>query len=155
MYIRDVSHEFLDVDALALAIEDFNTVFIRLASVEKLSFSSLSVLHTLARRGPMRLTDLLATEQIKQPALTSLVAKLTESGLVDRTPDPSDRRASLLSLTAAGERTVQSRHDSRVDKLTSLLDHLSDRDRSILAQCSGVLARIVELSAARESLLED
>lgn len=150
-----MSHEDLDVDALTLAIEDFNTVFIRLASVDKLSFSTLSVLHTLARRGPMRLTDLLATEQIKQPALTSLVAKLTDSGLVDRAPDPADRRASLLSLTAAGEHTVRSRHDTRVAKLTSLLDQLSDRDRSILTQCSGVLARIVELATADESLTQD
>lgn len=55
-------------------------VFIRLPSA-RLSFS---VLHTLARRGPQRLTDLTATEQLKQPALTSLVAKLERDGLVSR-----------------------------------------------------------------------
>ena len=52
---------------VATVIEDFNTVFLRLASVQRLNFSTLSVLHTLSRGGPMRLTDLLATEQIKQP----------------------------------------------------------------------------------------
>ena len=57
----------LDVDRLTTVIEDFNTVFIRLASVQRLNFSTLSVLHSLSRGGPMRLTALLATEQIKQP----------------------------------------------------------------------------------------
>jgi len=92
----------LDVDRLTTVIEDFNTIFIRLPSVRRLNFSALSVLHTLGRRGPLRLIDLLATEQLKQPALTSLVAKLEQDGLLQRRPDPADGRASLLSLTRTG-----------------------------------------------------
>jgi glutamine amidotransferase PdxT len=41
----------LDVDRLATVIEDFNTVFIRLPSVQRLNFSALSVLHSLSRGG--------------------------------------------------------------------------------------------------------
>ena len=67
-------------------IEDFNTIFIRLPSVRRFNFSTLSVLHTLSRKGPLRLTDLLATEQLKQPALTSLVAKLVQDGLLHAAP---------------------------------------------------------------------
>ena len=92
----------LDVDRLTTVIEDFNTIFIRLPSVRRFNFSTLSVLHTLSRKGPLRLTDLLATEQLKQPALTSLVAKLVQDGLLQRRPDPSDGRAMLLSLTRDG-----------------------------------------------------
>ena len=83
----------LDIDELTTAIEDFNTIFIRLPSVRRFSFSTLSVLHTLSRRGPLRLTDLTVTEQLKQPALTSLVAKLERDGLVARRRDPRDGRA--------------------------------------------------------------
>jgi DNA-binding MarR family transcriptional regulator len=136
----------LDVDRLATAIADFNTVFIRLASVQKLNFSTLSVLHSLLRGGPMRLTDLLATEQIKQPALTSLVSKLEAAGLVSRRPDPSDGRASLLSLTTAGEMVVQSRHADRVAKLARLTDQLDDRDRAVLADAQQVLSRLVAIA---------
>jgi DNA-binding MarR family transcriptional regulator len=136
----------VDVDRLATAIEDFNTVFIRLASVQKLNFSTLSVLHSLLRGGPMRLTDLLATEQIKQPALTSLVSKLEAAGLVSRRPDPSDGRAALLSLTSAGEMVVQSRHADRVAKLARLTDRLDDRDRAVLADAQQVLSRLVAIA---------
>jgi DNA-binding MarR family transcriptional regulator len=136
----------LDVDRLTRVIEDFNTVFIRLASVQRLSFSTLSVLHSLSRGGPMRLTDLLATEQIKQPALTSLVSKLEGAGWVSRRPDPSDGRAALLSLTSAGEMVVQSRHADRVAKLARLTDRLDDHDRAVLADAQEVLSRLVAIA---------
>jgi DNA-binding MarR family transcriptional regulator len=136
----------LDVDRLVTVIEDFNTVFIRLASVQKLNFSALSVLHSLSRGGPMRLTDLLVTEQIRQPALTSLVAKLEAAGLVSRRPDPGDGRAALLSLTTAGEMVVQSRHADRVAKLGRLTGRLDEHERAVLAGAQEVLSRLVAIA---------
>jgi DNA-binding MarR family transcriptional regulator len=136
----------LDVDRLATVIEDFNTVFIRLASVQRMNFSTLSVLHSLSRGGPMRLTDLLTTEQIKQPALTRLVSRLEEAGLVTRRRDPSDGRAALLSLTSAGEMVVRSRHADRVVMLARLTDQLDDRERAVLVEAQKVLSRLVAIS---------
>src|SRR5580658_716714 len=142
----DSAGEAFDPDRLATVIEDFNTVFIRLASVHRLNFSALSVLHSLSRGGPMRLTDLLATEQIKQPALTTLVSKLEAAGLVSRRPDPGDGRAALLSLTTAGEMVVQSRHADRVAKLTRLTGRLDDHERAVLADAQEVLSRLVAIA---------
>lgn len=136
----------LDVDELATVIEDFNTVFIRLASVQRFNFSTLSVLHTLGRNGPCRLTDLTATEQLKQPALTSLVAKLERQGLVSRRSDPSDGRAVLLSLTKDGWEIVRGRHAKRVANLSQLVDRLTDQEREVLAAAAGVLTRLTELA---------
>jgi DNA-binding MarR family transcriptional regulator len=137
----------LDVDELTTAVEDFNTIFIRLPSVRRLNFSALSVLHTLSRKGPLRLTDLTATEQLKQPALTSLVAKLERDGLVSRRPDPSDGRAVLLSLTREGEQLVRSRRTDRVANLSRLVDRLNDEERELLAGTARVLARLVDIAA--------
>jgi DNA-binding MarR family transcriptional regulator len=136
----------MDVDRLTTVIEDFNTIFIRLPSVRRFNFSTLSVLHTLDRTGPMRLTDLLPTEQLKQPALTSLVAKLEHDGLLQRHPDPSDGRASLISLTGSGREIVRSRHAHRVAKLTALVDRLTPEERAVLAGSVDVLHRLTELA---------
>ncbi|MET9268426.1 MarR family transcriptional regulator [Kribbella sp. NPDC003557] len=136
----------LDVDRLTTVIEDFNTIFIRLPSVRRLNFSALSVLHTLGRRGPLRLTDLLATEQLKQPALTSLVAKLEQDGLLQRRPDPADGRASLLSLTRTGRDLVRSRHANRVEKLAALVARLTPDERAVLAGSIDVLHRLTDLA---------
>ncbi|MEV5323204.1 MarR family winged helix-turn-helix transcriptional regulator [Nonomuraea fastidiosa] len=112
--------------------------------------STLSVLHTLSRKGPMRLTDLTATEQLKQPALTSLVAKLEREGLVSRRPDPRDGRAVLLSLTPEGRRIVDSRRADRVARLRRLVDHLDGDDRAALADVMRVLGRLTEIAERLE-----
>jgi DNA-binding MarR family transcriptional regulator len=138
------------VERLTQSIEDFNGVFIRIPAADRLSFSSLSVLHTLSRAGACRLSDLVRTEQIKQPALTAAVAKLERDGLVRRSPDPDDGRASMLSLTAAGRRVVSRRHAARVDGLRRLVDRLPPADRERLLGIVDVLDRIVELAAEPE-----
>ena len=138
----------LDIGELTTAIEDFNTFFIRLPSVRKFNFSTLSVLHTLDRKGPLRLTDLTATEQLKQPALTSLVAKLERDGLVSRRRDPRDGRAVLISLTQGGREIVRSRHADRMAKLSRLVGQLNEQERDALAGYAGVLARLTEIAAA-------
>ncbi|MCF6475438.1 MarR family transcriptional regulator [Nonomuraea sp. MG754425] len=138
-----------DLDALADAIEGFNVYFIRLSAVRRLSFSALSVLHTLSRVGrPMRLTELTATEQLKQPALTSLVAKLERDGLVARRPDPGDGRAVLLSLTPEGEQVVRSRRADRVARLARVVDRLDDEERAALDDHTRLLTRLSEIAAA-------
>ncbi|WP_043625717.1 MarR family winged helix-turn-helix transcriptional regulator [Nonomuraea candida] len=137
----------LDLAGLTSAIEGFNAYFIRLPSVRRLSFSTLSVLHTLHHHGPMRLTALTATEQLKQPALTSLVAKLEREGLVTRRPDPRDGRAVLLSLTPEGEHIVRSRHADRTARLARLVEHLSEEERAQLAGYTRLLNRLTEIAA--------
>lgn len=136
------------VDALTTLIEDFNTLFIRLPMVQRLGFSALSVVHTLSRRGPMRLTALTATEQLTQPAITSLVQRLEEDGLVERRPDPTDGRAVLVSLTAAGADVVRSRHANRVDRLAALIAGLDADEQATVAAAMPALARIIQLGAA-------
>ncbi|WP_037075178.1 MarR family winged helix-turn-helix transcriptional regulator [Pseudonocardia spinosispora] len=137
------------VQRLTRSIEDFNSVFIRLPSSNRLNFSALSVLHTLSRVGSCRLSDLVGTEQIKQPALTSAVAKLEHDGLIDRRPDPSDGRASMLSLTPAGESIVTRRHTERAQRLGSLIDRLPPTDRTRLLGIAEVLDQIVRLADER------
>jgi DNA-binding MarR family transcriptional regulator len=147
---RSPADRALDLDELTTAIEDFNTIFIRLPSVRRLSFSTLSVLHTLSRNGPMRLTDLTATEQLKQPAITSLVARLERDGLVARRRDPRDGRAVLLSLTSGGRQVVRSRHADRIARLARLAQRLNDQEREVLAGSARVLARLTEIAATAD-----
>jgi DNA-binding MarR family transcriptional regulator len=142
------------VERLTRSIEDFNSVFIRLPTSDRLSFSALSVLHTLSRMGPCRLSDLVRTEQIKQPALTSAVAKLERDGLVERRPDPRDGRAWMLSLSTAGQSVVSRRHADRVERLGSLIDRLAPADRTRLLGIAGVLDHIVELAGEHDERLD-
>src|SRR6185312_1338742 len=70
------------------------------------SRTEVGVLRVL-RSGPRRITELAAEERVTQPAITLLVNRLTERGLVQRIPDLTDRRAVLVSLTAAGDEVFE------------------------------------------------
>ena len=71
------------------------------------SMREYDVLYTLSRcPEPLRLSELNRHVLLSQPALSRLVDRLAERGLVSRQADPADRRGVRLSLTDAG-RTVQ------------------------------------------------
>ncbi|MEV8633639.1 MarR family transcriptional regulator [Streptosporangium sp. NPDC051023] len=140
------SNDDLDVDAFTTAIENFNRFYIRLPMLEKLSFTTLSVLDTLAYGGgPMRLTDLTRTEQVSQPGITQLVTRLERDGLVERRPDPSDGRAVLVHITEAGRRIGRSRHDDRTRHLVPLIAQLTTEQRQAIADALPALTRLAEL----------
>lgn len=135
----------LDADELAAAVEEFNGFYIRLPSVRRLSFTTLSVLHTLSRRSPLRLGELTATEQVTQSAITQIVTRLERDGLVERRPDPRDGRAVLVHITPAGAEVVAARRADRVARLAPILDKLSAEERAAIAAALPALRRIAEL----------
>jgi DNA-binding MarR family transcriptional regulator len=135
----------LNVRELTTIIEEFTTIFIRLPLVERLSFTTLSVLHTLSRKGSMRLTELTATEQMTQPAITQMVRRLEDDGLLERRADPRDARAVLVQLTKRGAQVVETRRAARVERLMGLLERLSPEERSAIASALPALARAIEL----------
>lgn len=137
----------LAVSDLTRAIENFNRYYIRLPAVQKLSFTTLSVLDTLAFSGPKRLTELVKTEQISQPGLTQLVTRLERDGLVERRPDPADGRAVLVHITDSGRMIGQVRHEDRGRHLIPLIAQLTRAERQAIAAALPALTRLAELGA--------
>ena len=77
----------------------------------------MSVLHLLSRTSPVRLSELTMAAQaaqVTQSAVTQLVTRLEQDGLVERQPDPSDRRGVLVGITPAGRAFARARHAERV-----------------------------------------
>ncbi|SEG57660.1 DNA-binding transcriptional regulator, MarR family [Nonomuraea solani] len=136
----------LNIAELTFVLEDFTRMHIRLPQAQRLSFTTLSVLHTLAGHGPMRLTELTASEQVTQPAITQIVTNLEREGLVERRPDPSDGRAVLVHVTEAGAAIVSGRRAERVAHLTALAEGLTPEERAAIAVAVPALARLVELN---------
>ena len=70
---------------------------------QDLSMREYDVLYTLSkRREPVRMGELHRHVLLSQPALSRMVDRLVERGLVARCPDPADGRGVRLSLTDAG-----------------------------------------------------
>ena len=67
------------------------------------SMKEYDVLYALTKaEGPVRLTDLHRRVLLSQPALSRMVDRLVERGLIERHGDAGDRRVVRLALTDAG-----------------------------------------------------
>lgn len=138
----------LSISELVEVMGEFTRMNIRLPAIQRLSFTTLSVLHTLATVGPQRLSELTASEQVTQPAITQIVTKLEREGLVERRADPSDGRAVLVHITGAGAAVVRGRQEERMVRLTELAERLTAAERSRIQAALPALTRLVELHRA-------
>jgi DNA-binding MarR family transcriptional regulator len=85
------------------------------------------VLATLRRSGDPYLlspTRLYETMMISSGGMTDRLDRLERAGLIERRPDPKDRRGKLIALTAAGKRVIDEtigRHVANEVRLLSVL----------------------------------
>jgi DNA-binding MarR family transcriptional regulator len=101
-----------------------------------------SALGTLDRHGPMTPGRFARHEQIRKPTATRTIAALVEQGLVERTPDPLDRRVSWLQLSPEGRRLVQ-RVRRRYDAyLATRIKSLPPDELDVLERAAVILERI-------------
>ena len=89
-------------------------------------------LMTLARRGTLRLSELSEHLHIAPRSTTEVVDALEARGLVERRPDPNDRRATLVEVTAEGQRALVAIRAAREADAESFFGRLSESDRDHL-----------------------
>src|SRR5579859_2865959 len=98
---------------LAAAIERLIGLFRSLSPANGLSLTAAATLATLERSGPCRLTWLAVREGVTQPAMTQLIGRLQDAGLVERMADPADGRVVQVRLTDQGRNTLARRRAAR------------------------------------------
>ncbi len=108
-----------------------------------LSMWAYSVLVALSR-GPARGQGVLAQEiGADKTRIIAVLDDLQKRGLLDRTPDPSDRRARLLELTPEGHRVVaQAQARIQAGEEQQLLQYLSPGERAVFLQALRTLTAL-------------
>ncbi|MEO8611339.1 MAG: MarR family transcriptional regulator [Chloroflexota bacterium] len=103
-------------------------------------FRVLAYLH----EAPMTLTALAQKRRVSLQSAGELVQALVARGWVLRTPDPSDRRQSILELTDEG-RTNYARVQNRMqEQLTAYLALLTDTERDTVQGALIALQRVIQ-----------
>jgi DNA-binding MarR family transcriptional regulator len=102
------------------------------------------VLAALRRTGaPYQLSPgrLLRETLVTSGTMTNRVDRLSARGLVERYPDPDDRRGVIVRLTSEGKAAVDAAFAALLDAERALLDDLTERDQKKLASLlRGLLA---------------
>lgn len=114
-------------------LERLVTLIRSLNTVNVMSRTASATLATLQRHGPSRLTALATREGVTQPAMTQLIARLEDAGLVCREADPADGRVVQVRITDEGKAMVARRRAERAERLVVLLDQLSPEYLQALA----------------------
>jgi DNA-binding MarR family transcriptional regulator len=104
-----------------------------------LSVSQLSIFSRIMNEGADTAASLAAAEHVSQQAIAQSLAVLKADGFVAMRSDPTDRRKSLISVTAAGRRLVDSIHASRDDWLIRAIESAVGFDER------GALDKTIEL----------
>jgi DNA-binding MarR family transcriptional regulator len=94
------------------------------------------VLATLRRTGPpyrLRPSEFTGALMLTSSGTTKRLDRLEQAGLITREPDPQDRRGTLITLTDAGHRLIDSVTEAHLANERRLLAVLSDDERRQLA----------------------
>ncbi|HEU5268695.1 MAG TPA: MarR family transcriptional regulator [Jatrophihabitans sp.] len=134
-------------DELAIAgTLDRLLLWVRRKAPSQLSATSVTTLDTLSQDGPLRISDLAVREGVSQPGMTTLINRLAGEGLAERFADPTDGRASLVRITAAGREVLADRHRARTEAILTDVQRLSAEHRADLAAALDAMNRLCQLT---------
>jgi DNA-binding MarR family transcriptional regulator len=103
-----------------------------------LSLARLRVLDALTDR-PQRMRDLSNALIVAPRTITGLVDALEDDGLVARSPHPTDRRVTVLTITPDGRRQLAAASKERSKVVSELFGALTADDRAELDRILGTL----------------
>jgi DNA-binding MarR family transcriptional regulator len=109
----------------------------------ELSPSMTAALATVGRHGPLTPSELAARERIQRPTATRVLARLEEMDLIARTPDPNDRRSSLVAITEAGSTLLDALRTRKTAFLAERLEGLAADERAAVERAAGILERML------------
>jgi DNA-binding MarR family transcriptional regulator len=112
-----------------------------------LSLTKVSLLGHLARRGDLSPGELAAADRLQPQSVTRVLAELERDGLVQRYPDPLDKRTRRMRITVTGRATLTADMRDRDEWLADAMSELTAAERSTLLEAADLLARLGESDA--------
>jgi DNA-binding MarR family transcriptional regulator len=148
---REASEAFVRLEReIALLLRRSRAISARLAGEvhPDLDGAAYGLLALLQDAGPLRAGDLVARLGLDKSTVSRQVASLVELGLVDRTPDPDDGRAQVLTPSAEGSARLARIREARRARWEADLDDWPAEDVAVLGR---LLGRLNRLGEAREA----
>ena len=111
---------------------------------DEVTASQTAALGRLLRYGEQTVADLARAEGVRPQSMGATVQALEDLGLVERRPDPTDGRRSLVRATETGSRAREEAWGTRTRVLADRLAGLSDTDRDTVARAIALLVPLTE-----------
>jgi DNA-binding MarR family transcriptional regulator len=108
---------------------------------DAVDFSAFPILKLLGHQGPMRVSTLAQVIGLDASTISRHVKQLEDRGLLERTEDPDDRRASQVTVSEQGSSCLAAGFAARRGVISHALDQLSADERETLRD---LVARVVD-----------
>lgn len=117
-----------------------------------LQLKAMFALYAVERMTMRRLAGMLGTSVT---AITGIVDRLVQHGLVSREEDPADRRLVIARLTEAGRRELERLQEIKRERFSHILSRLSDEELCTVGKALEILKRSVlaEVTSSCDQLL--
>jgi DNA-binding MarR family transcriptional regulator len=130
-----------DAEALRVAFARLHRQ-LRTRMGRDLTPSQSSALARIEQAGPLRLGALAELEGTSGATMSKVVASLEDLGLVERSADAADGRASLLELSVEGDQLLTVLRERGSAALRAALHQLDEDDRRSLQRAIPVLEQV-------------
>ena len=110
----------------------------------RLAPTAISLLLSVVRGGPTRLSDLAVAEGLNPTMLSRAVSAMVQDGLLRRSSDEGDRRAAWVEATAAGRKLAERMRRERTEAVNAALAGLSASERRRIEQALPALEALAE-----------
>jgi DNA-binding MarR family transcriptional regulator len=120
-----------------------------LENVAELTLTQFRVLRVVVARTPVTMSAVARELAVNPSSVTRACDRLVALDLLQRAPNPLNRRETLLAPTAAGRRVVDRVDHNRREALSTILDRLDPAARS------AVLSAFVQFTQAASMLVPE
>lgn len=110
---------------------------------EAVSVAQVELMQLLADAPGLRAREISDRLLLAPTTVSTLIGQLLTADLIDRRPDPADRRAWQLHLTADGKKQLRSWQQANSRVLDAALARLDATDRKAVQAALPALARLV------------
>jgi DNA-binding MarR family transcriptional regulator len=108
---------------------------------DEIDYSAFPLLKLLSHQGPMRLSALAGVLGLDASTVSRHARQLEDRGLLERTEDPDDGRASRVAISERGNACLAKGFETRKQLMTHALDGWTDEERDTLRE---LLHRLVQ-----------
>ena len=115
-------------------------------------FDVLATLRRNGKRGVLTPKEIARVAMISPSGLTNRLTRLENMGHIDRQMDPTDRRSSLVRLTAKGAKTADVAIERLSAEMNAVFHGLNKRDLEAFARVIESLLGRVESKMSKDSL---
>ncbi len=114
------------------------------AERDSLSPTLTAALATIETYGPLTPSELAQRERVQRPTSTRTIANLEAAGLIERTADPADGRACLVSSTSEGRSLLKRLRGRKNAYIARRLKRLDADELATLERAAEILERMLE-----------